>query len=660
MSTPIQAMRQTGQNYPEWPKCLVYNAIANFAQRHLHEQDALIDRLASPRLSETLDLGELTWAETLAHIESTPPPLGTPLQRLIADLNLSIADVFLLAICGEVEQSHDLNMLLAALQAPDEGSRPTLHLISAVLEEQFGLVLPPGRLHQHLLIGSGLLQCDGDQPMPMRTLSTDPNLWSLLNGSAIHWPGIARITASDAQTVTPQMDDLIEQVAQQLGSGRARGMVIRGDREVGRQYMAQLAHRLRLQAMLIDLNTWQQSPLPAASCRYAGWLPVIEQSLSPGEQLLIKQYEEFNMPLAVITGNDGSVSNQDFVQLRLPTPDSEQRRQQWQALLGNSPSVDTLSRSALLDHQRIHEIAGQVQESFWPEDFTLEHRIALVRSQLGTHKLRTLAQPVERYVDADSLVLSPMQQARFDALVQRCIQREDLWDQLGPTLSNTRNNGVRALFSGESGTGKTLAASRLASSLGAPLFRLDMASVMNKYIGETEKNLSAMLDEAAATDVILLLDEADALFGKRSDGDSGGERFANLLTNFLLTRIENHPGIVILTSNSQMRIDEAFTRRFDAVIEFSLPGYEERLRLWHNHLGERAPGEKETALLASYCDLAGGYIRNAVLNAAALQPAGAGLRLHMHIIIAALHEEYRKLGRTIPPALEQIREASHG
>jgi SpoVK/Ycf46/Vps4 family AAA+-type ATPase len=295
-----------------------------------------------------------------------------------------------------------------------------------------------------------------------------------------------------------------------------------------------------------------------------------------------------------------------------------------------------------------------VREDLWPAQVPLGQRIALARSQMGTHRLRTLAQPVERHVEADALVLSPALQRRFDALIQRCIQRERLWNDLGPTLSNARNPGVRALFSGDSGTGKTLAASRLASALHAPLFRLDMASLMNKYVGETEKNLSALLDEAAANDAILLLDEADALFGRRSDGDSGGERFANLLTNFLLTRIETHPGIVVLTSNSQARIDDAFTRRFDAVLEFTPPAFEERRRLWANHLGARSPGEQACQLLASYCDLSGGAIRNAVLNAAALQPLSLGQPLQLAVLVTALHEEYRKLGRALPPALQQL------
>jgi SpoVK/Ycf46/Vps4 family AAA+-type ATPase len=183
---------------------------------------------------------------------------------------------------------------------------------------------------------------------------------------------------------------------------------------------------------------------------------------------------------------------------------------------------------------------------------------------------------------------------------------------------------------------------------------VDLAAVMNKYVGESEKNLGLVLDEAAASDVVLLLDEADALFGRRSDGGETGERYVNMLTNFLLTRIESHPGIVVLTSNSRSRIDPSFTRRLDAILDFPLPGGEERLRLWDAHLGGRSPGPEVVRLLAAYCDLAGGHIRNAVLNAAARSEAESGEPLETALLLAALADEYRKLGREVPPQVRSM------
>jgi SpoVK/Ycf46/Vps4 family AAA+-type ATPase len=227
-------------------------------------------------------------------------------------------------------------------------------------------------------------------------------------------------------------------------------------------------------------------------------------------------------------------------------------------------------------------------------------------------------------------------------------------------MQASQNTGLRALFVGESGTGKTLAASYLATRLGAPLYRVDLGAVMNKYIGESEKNLGLLLDQAAASDVILLFDEADSLFGSRTDAKQTGERYANNLTNYLLARIETHSGIAILTTNSRERIDPAFNRRIEVIIDFPLPGFEERLRLWQSHLGSRAPSDAIIRNLASHCDLSGGQIRNTVLTAAGTQPERQspeqqepeGQAIDARRLIQAVRREYQKLGRSIPSALE--------
>jgi SpoVK/Ycf46/Vps4 family AAA+-type ATPase len=180
---------------------------------------------------------------------------------------------------------------------------------------------------------------------------------------------------------------------------------------------------------------------------------------------------------------------------------------------------------------------------------------------------------------------------------------------------------------------------------------------MNKYIGESEKNLAQLLDHAAASDVVLLFDEADSLFGGRTEGRETGERYANMLTNFLLTRIENHPGIVILTTNSRERIDNAFTRRLDVIVEFPLPAYEERLHLWRSHLGDRGPGEAVYRMLAGYCDLAGGQLRNVVIAAAA---RCTGSRIHKLDLLAGLQSEYQKIGRELPAKVARLLAVKEG
>ncbi|MBS0553118.1 MAG: ATP-binding protein, partial [Proteobacteria bacterium] len=238
-------------------------------------------------------------------------------------------------------------------------------------------------------------------------------------------------------------------------------------------------------------------------------------------------------------------------------------------------------------------------------------------------------------------------------LLARCRVRDGLADGLGIAARARYKPGVRALLVGPSGTGKTLAAGWLATQLGLPLYRVDLASVTSKYIGETEKNLAELFARAEHAEVVLLFDEADSLFGKRTDVKDANDRFANQQTNYLLQRIESYEGITLLTSNSRARFDSAFTRRLDAIIEFPTPGPEERRALWLAHLGG---GHRLDAAvlnrLAGTCDLAGGHIRNAVFAAAALARV-RGEAVSEADLISAVAAEYRKLGKPAPAGLER-------
>ena len=170
-------------------------------------------------------------------------------------------------------------------------------------------------------------------------------------------------------------------------------------------------------------------------------------------------------------------------------------------------------------------------------------------------------------------------------LLMRARVRERLAHGLGPAVAARYRPGLRALLVGESGTGKTLAAHWLATRLGLPLYRIDLAALTSKWIGETEKNLSAILAAAEHADVLLFFDEADALFAARTDVGDANDRFANAQTNYLLQRIEEFDGIALLASNSRDRFDPAFVRRLDAILEFPMPEAPARRALWLAHLG---------------------------------------------------------------------------
>jgi SpoVK/Ycf46/Vps4 family AAA+-type ATPase len=219
--------------------------------------------------------------------------------------------------------------------------------------------------------------------------------------------------------------------------------------------------------------------------------------------------------------------------------------------------------------------------------------------------------------------------------------RQQVEGQWGARVSG----GPVALFSGSSGTGKTLAADVVANALGWPLFRVDLGLLVSKYIGETEKNLNALFQAADGQELVLLFDEADSLFSKRGEVKEARDRYANMEVSHLLSRIERHKGPCILTTNLRKHIDSAFTRRFQMVIDFPRPEADARTRLWEMHIPAGAPCESDidTRLLGSEFNLNGGQIRNAALHAAFLAAGDATAISNSHIA-NAVRSEFSKKG----------------
>jgi AAA+ superfamily predicted ATPase len=206
--------------------------------------------------------------------------------------------------------------------------------------------------------------------------------------------------------------------------------------------------------------------------------------------------------------------------------------------------------------------------------------------------------------------------------------------------------GLTALFAGESGTGKTMAARVLATESGLDVYRVDLSSLFSKWVGETEKNLDRIFGSAERSNAILFFDEADVVFGKRTESSDSSDRYANLETAFLLQRIEGYDGIVVLATNLRSNMDDAFVRRLDIVIDFPPPDVDTRRRLWEALLPAQAPTADDIDLefLATRFELSGGGIRNCSL-AAALLAADEGDMIHMHHLIRAVAIEFTKLGR---------------
>lgn len=654
---------------------LVRTAVGLFGEQHLEAEAEFFRRLQAdedggfPAL--TSSVGErLQWLrrEGFGRI-SLPPALALLAREFQLESSQGFCPQLLcLSIGGELENDYLLNLALARLQGPDASARPALHVIAALLEFICERSCSPLELITWPLIKQGIVQVQGEGPLPLRQLKVEPALWQCLTrlqdhggGQKFHFPGMSCLAQSDSALIPAAMVAEVDRWAALIRSRALRGVVLRGFEAAGREVACLLAERLGRVPALIEGKMWQQQPLLEVAAHYSQCLPIIRLQLGPAERFQVDGRTPLPCaatPLVFLAGREGSVEIDGLINVELPVMAAAQRQLLWQSCLGDALPGTQLARSALLDGVQIQQVSKIASlEAQRNNEALLGHHIVNARFALGSGQLRQLAQPVSRQVDADALILTKRLRAQFEQLMQRCLEREGLWSGLGHSAGASASCGVRALFTGDSGTGKTLAASHLATRLQAPLYRLDVAAVMNKYVGETEKNLGLLMDEAAASDAILLLDEADALFGKRSDGESTGDRFANMLTNFLLTRIENHSGIVILTSNARERIDSAFTRRLDTIIEFTAPGVEERYAIWQSHLGSRSPGEAICRQLAAYSDLAGGCIRNAVLNAAALDPGGRGEAIRPASLYQTLAGEYQKLGRSLPAPLEQLRRA---
>lgn len=245
----------------------------------------------------------------------------------------------------------------------------------------------------------------------------------------------------------------------------------------------------------------------------------------------------------------------------------------------------------------------------------------------------------------NDLVLPEEALAALREIVAAAETRETVEDRWGLTSNSARGRGLAVLLSGPSGTGKTLAAEVLAGALGLELFRIDLAGLVSKWIGETEKNLARVFDAAAAGGAVLFFDEADALFGKRSEVKDSHDRYANVEVAYLLQRMEQHRGVSILATNLRGNLDQAFLRRLRFAVDFPYPDEAARRAIWALHLPKRAPRAADLDLDAlARLDLPGGAIRNVVLNGAALA-AAAGTPIGMEHLLAAARREFAKLGR---------------
>jgi SpoVK/Ycf46/Vps4 family AAA+-type ATPase len=379
------------------------------------------------------------------------------------------------------------------------------------------------------------------------------------------------------------------------------------------------------------------------------------------EETLLTRIIESNIPVVLLSPDEqfGSVAGSTHLwRVHVHGPDYETRRQAWRtALAGSVADADTDRLADLFSFagKRVQQTASlalaraTLRDPADPKPAMSD--VLAAGRDLTTPHMQRFAVPVEPKCGWDDLVLPADQMKQLHAVAARLQFRSIVhrnWD-FGRKL--TRGRGLGVLLTGPSGTGKTRAAEVLARELSLRLFQIDLATVVSKYIGETEANLSVIFREAELSQSLLFFDEADALYGKRSEVTSAHDRYANIEVNYLLQRIEQYQGLVVLATNFQENIDDAFLRRLHCVVQFPFPDEHAREKIWRLQFPEKAPlaPDIDFHFLASQFKLAGGNIHNVALDAAflAAEESGTAGRISMDHIIEAIKNEYRKLGKLV-------------
>lgn len=583
-----------------------------------------------------------------------------PLLRLRQKAHLERSAIDALLCVGLVEEDARFGTLFESMQEQPGQRRPTLGLIKQWWGDDA----------VQTLVDLGLLRVGStDLPRAERTLQVPGPIWETLKGRVSeqfeNW-GRATMQGDllrlDELVLPDEIGARVGMIPSLLGDGEARSVIVRGPHRNGRRALVgSIARELGLGLLEVippkgDDERWK---IAGALATLLGALPMIVVDAGPGESIELPRLGAYDGPLAIVLGRQGGVSGEavdNAVIVTLSMPGVSERESLWRASIaaaaGNAADdeIELISERYRMTGGSIRRAARLAVSNAALEgsrSVTLGGVRAACRA-LNRQALDMLAVEISASGDWGTLAVGSQTLADLYNLESRCRRRESLGSAVGAALSSQLNPGVRALFSGPSGTGKTLAAKLLASALEKDLYRVDLATVVNKYIGETEKNLNQVFSRAEELDVLLLLDEGDALLAGRTNVHSSNDRYANLETNYLLQRIEAYEGILIVTSNAADRIDSAFQRRMDVVVDFRAPGAAERHAIWQMHLPARHsidPGL--LAEVAGRCALTGGQIRNAALHASLLAIEDGGV-VTSSKIESAVQREYRKTGAVCP------------
>jgi hypothetical protein len=591
--------------------------------------------------------------QTALEVWERAAPIRLPLAALRGAAGLQPHDLTLLAQIGLPDDDPRFGVLFDTLQGGLGLHRPTLGLLGAWQGDEASWA----RGGAYRLQALGLVEPVSSESVCLRV--TPAAAEAIRGGEMVSMIGWAEYRRPDT---APVLDALVlsetlrresERLSHLIDRGAVAAVVLRGPCHNGRRTLARAVAAtigkgiLEIKGLDGSRDVRWRTAASLACLLDAALLLAAEPG--PSEPFELPDCPPGLAPVFVTLGASGGVTgplSDRAITVRVPPPRPELREQLWRRTLGSeSPGLANLRMTSgnIVRSASLANAARGVDGTGSIEASSLH---AAVRT-LDRSGLDALAQRIDCAGDWSSLAVSATTLDDLTMLAARCRHRERLGAFAGEALRDV-GPGVRALFKGPSGTGKTLAARLLAGTLGMDLYRVDLSAVVNKYIGETEKNLERVFARAEELDIILLLDEGDALLTQRTGVQSANDRYANLETNYLLQRLESYEGILLVTTNAGERIDTAFQRRMDVVIEFALPDAAERSAIWQLHLPARHHIDLELLHGAVHrCALSGAQIRNVALHAALLAAESDSPLTSRHFE-AAVEREYRKQGALSP------------
>jgi hypothetical protein len=598
-------------------------------------------------------------APTAGELENGAPAALDALCRVF-DLSPFERDVVLL--CSGVELDNGFAALVAEAQGDPRRTAPSFGLALTVLAEaHWGALAPVAPLRRWRLIEVG-----GGDTLSTSGLRIDERILHYLNGVSYLDGRLEGLidTMTPVDALPPSQQRLAEQIVD-AWANRAEGaawpaVILIGVDRGGKQGICTTASRalgmmaLRLQADQIPALAGERTALARLCDRewaLSDTMLLVDCEDGANEELLrtrvVPFIDHLSGPLMLSAREPVSLPARPTLRLEVERPSQREQKLLWRDSLGAEVDgqLDEVVAQFRLGSDGIRAIATALTVQSKNGVESAQGLWEVCRTQ-ARRNLDDLAQRIDALANWHELVLpeAQLQQLREMAVYVR--HRTTVYDDWGFAAKSARGLGISALFAGPSGTGKTMAAEVLANELRLDLYRIDLSQAVSKYIGETEKNLRRIFDGAEDSGAILLFDEADALFGKRSEVKDSHDRYANIEVSYLLQRMETYRGLAILTTNMKDALDQGFLRRIRFVVPFPFPDAQLRGEIWRRVFPSETPVEGLDVERLARLQIAGGNIRNIALSAAFLA-AGEGAAVGMPHVLHAVSSEFVKLERPL-------------